>query len=450
MRIILFLLLSNICLAQGVFHSMLDTPEPTPVQIGDLLNDTDFSNFGTDYTNNAADATSVSVVSTELVVTKNNSTNPSSNNIYYSAQGSWMFNNKYVHAIYRHTTALLATSAGAGVGWKFRVSDGVIAPYITNYQASVFAFVSTNTASGSYKKLLILRFDGTTTTTMVTSTGAFSSISLGDEIEIEMSEVNLSVVATAWNLTTDPTKASPITCTYLFDYFSPTNGTTNYWPAMFVRGGNTVFEEFSCGTTEYKNTEMLLVGDGILQGQRASSYGNGEPNQITIGLGGDSLSQELITKCAIRPSQTHMVIEGLPLLKITNPNWIFIRLGSNDLESSRIDEDSIIVDLQYIVSQLSPYCRKGIAVATPIANDHIDMTSFKNKIISAFTGVARVHVIDCWANSKNNGDPDGPNNFTKTAWLSGSGKLNDLGQDYKAGQPATYSDTNYIIATIYP
>lgn len=414
-----------------------------PELMGDVFTDDfDRASLGSNYVDSTPNAT-VTVTSNELVMTKANGTNPFSNVIYYSELGAWGLNNKYVNGIHRYTSFLTSDPSGSGVGWQ--AATQTFAP--TAYMTSFFASVVTNTSSAAFKKIMISRYNTVDIVNTFSST-AFAQLDLGDRIEIEFSEVNFVLTATAWNLTKDPSKSNPITVTVQLDYQAGSNGVTNYYPAMFSRGGNTVFEEFTAGSSEYKNTEWLILGDGVLQGHRANSHDKAQPNQLNIGLGGVSQSFTKLTNSAVRPSTTDVVLSGLPLLQQTNPRRAFIRLGQNDIESSRGGSKAIgatlaLSDLQSLVSGLMPYVREGITLCTPVADHDDDFTDFADDIISTFSGVSNVKVIDCFRNTYTSaGTP-----FLKVEWEDPTtpGKLNELAQSYVAGQPDTYSDTNFII-----
>lgn len=419
---------------------MMNGGFPIPSIIGDTFND-DFvrASLGGDYTKIGSNAT-FAISSNKLRVTKENTSLPNDNVLYYN-NSTRSLNNPYA----RLTFTLITKNSnciGLDVGWRYFLTS----PSGSYNLRSVYAgttFTGANLGKAIWFQQSYNNSTATTTNTVtINDTDPIPSIDVGDSLTIEIEIVNKLLTATITN-NTKGTSASIVP--YQFGLDATTNQMTTYWPAIFARGGTYDITEYVDGSNDYKNIPVCWISDGVGQDQRATSYNNSIQNQLNLSLGGTNGSLTKLTKCAMPTNFVYSLVDNNAMdyyLNKIDAFYYCIMLGGNDGEFS-VNVTDYLNDLDTMIDAFYNAGKRVVLITPPGIASPNDISSYANGILTNFTGDSRLHrLIDVYSMSITSlASP-----YLKTEFLeSGSnGKLNDFASTWYPTQDENYTICNKI------
>lgn len=223
-----------------------------------------------------------------------------------------------------------ATTFGTGIG-TYSINT---TPSLTN----CIAYFNMSTATGTGTISILA---GSNNTTVAVSSTALT-FSNGDNITITMERFGDQIYVSARNVTTG---SSLVSCAYVFDTTSSANvlvpNTSNFSVVNF--GGTYSITSINVTSGEFKNSNVMFVGDSKLQGY-ATAWDGRIAAQVGRFFPGTIV-------CAGQSDKTQDVLNHLPEVIALAPKQVVLCVGRNDLATG-VATGTWQANLSSIVSQL--------------------------------------------------------------------------------------------------
>lgn len=218
--------------------------------------------------------------------------------------------------------------------------------------------------------------------TLLIRSGTALTFVATDVIAYQIEKTGFTFTVTAWNITTDPTRSTPVSATWTYDVHATlgfggvtiTNPTHGRWCIYNFSGGFTV-QRLKISSSSPQNCEFGFVGDSKSQGWCVTDQKN-RHFQLLTGAGFPCTTfgslGDLTTQTLLR----------IPEIIDMAPKNVFLCIGCNDIRAS-VSSATYIANYDSIVRQLQA---AGIHVipCTGFPESVLDQSTLDAHIISVY------------------------------------------------------------------